>query len=525
MSRTYDAGDMARMKSHTATKAPNGLDKVLNQPEEQPRDSGFFATDSKHTSMNSTNALTPSSGGYQSSPAEGNTPSPVAITNDNGGQPLASPMSAMSVASMVSPTTAEHGIPTRNSAGYTNGDSRRESVSSSMYHNLGELRINGGASPFASQNPSSTSLQETLQQQRNPGERPTYTRFSNSYQPSTVRAPAEAYGGSNGKKAPAITGPAPGSIARAAEATKGQAWAFPEVEVQVQQRMPAARPSAEAASQVYESSRRSSMASIASSQFTTESRYPSSQRRLEDGMPAGEFNRLSRASSEFQGAGQTHHHHQLTRLQSEEASSPTGSAQPYSRTPELRVTHKLAERKRRTEMKELFERLAAKLPSDGRSTKSSKWETLSKACTEIDRMQAVNSSLQSQMVALQQHCQHRDMQLSQVDAVSKEHAMAKGELNDLKHEAGGLQHENANLKHEIAALRAALSNAGVNPPAPGLPMQWGPPQTNGHERQELPPIRSLPQVSNFTSTSQAMTGVEYPSQAIPSTGFGDRRPY
>lgn len=79
--------------------------------------------------------------------------------------------------------------------------------------------------------------------------------------------------------------------------------------------------------------------------------------------------------------------------------SENGKPTPYSRSPELRVSHKLAERKRRKEMKDLFDELRDQLPQD-RGMKASKWEILSKAIDFIAHMKQSHADMSREIEML-----------------------------------------------------------------------------------------------------------------------------
>ncbi|KAM0514592.1 hypothetical protein ACHAPE_006587 [Trichoderma viride] len=475
---------------------PAGLTNILNRDDQAPshtaaapqlRDSGFYSThdnSSKHTSAASFTVpgLSPAGSGYSS---VDKTPSPVA-TNMLPQSVVSPSASSMSVASMVSPSnvpvlhngadqrrfdlstsldTAHVSGPMLGEGFANNAASRRESVDSRINQGLSDMRL--GGSPYTSNNQSSTSIQNTLHAQRNPRpnlEALAHHRISNGYQPSAERNPETKVI----RTAPTITGPTTGHIARAAEPTKGQAWAFPAEEDDKGNKESS-----------YDESRRSSITeSIASSQFTIESRLPPGQRRLEDG---AEFSRMN--SSEFPPV---HHHSmqhkQLADLQAEESNGATGS-QPYSRTPELRVSHKLAERKRRTEMKELFDQLRDLMPQE-RGSKASKWEILTKAIAEHQR------------------------QAEHVRALQNHYNATIAENDVLRREMSGLRGDNTQLLAE-------LNRRSAPPPAPIVQPGYSSDHYASAPRTELPPLRSLN--NGIQNGPDSMTGVQY--EAPRSNGY------
>ncbi|RXK34862.1 hypothetical protein M231_07880 [Tremella mesenterica] len=171
---------------------------------------------------------------------------------------------------------------------------------------------------------------------------------------------------------------------------------------------------------------------------------------------------------------------------------PSGS-QPFARTPELRVSHKIAERKRRKEMKELFDELRDLLPSE-RGSKSSKWEILSKAIDHVTNMKNHNAEL-----------------IREIERTRRELDMARGGNGQFApYHTAPYAIPQAPLYPGIAAYPtpAAVSSAPATgaPPTPGIPI--GTP-TSG----SIPTGRQQsPQVSQHTAAQQQQTLKSSPSQ-------------
>jgi hypothetical protein len=159
----------------------------------------------------------------------------------------------------------------------------------------------------------------------------------------------------------------------------------------------------------------------------------------------------------------------------------------YSRTPELRISHKMAERKRRSEMKNLFDDLNAILPSSA-GGKSSKWEVLTKAIEHIH-------NLKKDLGHTSQLRHENDQLRMQVDNARR------------------MAEENRLLREETAVMWQGLRRIDPNNPhiygSYSNQLAHESQQANGHPGT-LPPI----QQNSWAHGPNVMQGVEYP-QAQP----------
>ncbi|WVR03134.1 hypothetical protein IAU60_000124 [Kwoniella sp. DSM 27419] len=156
--------------------------------------------------------------------------------------------------------------------------------------------------------------------------------------------------------------------------------------------------------------------------------------------------------------------------------------QPFSRSPELRVSHKLAERKRRKEMKELFDELRDELPSD-RGMKASKWEILSKAIDHVRSLKA-----------------NQDQMIREIDHLRREVDIARGGTGAYAH-SYPTYNLNTTYPHAQSSFNAAAAAAvaGAGTAASGASQQVG----QGQPQAQVPGQVQQPQQQQTQPLQQA----------------------
>ncbi|KAL9043102.1 MAG: hypothetical protein Q9214_003598 [Letrouitia sp. 1 TL-2023] len=356
----------------------------------------------------------------------------------------------------------------RDSQDFPPQESRRSSIGSQVNNGFTNLHLNGASSPYAgSTNQSQTSITTNLQRERGitpiaNGVRNSRTSGTSSMQPLSPLAPypGESRQAFSTRTAPIISANPMREVYNADKPTAGQPYAFPDPDLS----QPSSASADDPRSATALSRRDSDHASVASSVFTTDSRQPRANHRTADGekIPA------------------THHHtlqHRQVSQLTGESDSPDATS-PYSRTPALRASHKMAERKRRTEMKYLFDSLRSQIPAS-HGSKSSKWEILSKASEYIKSLENTCKANQAAHGQLNQ---------------------AANELEIIKRENESLRNENQRLYHEMNVYRETSRNM-VQPP---MPPHYG----GGPVPMATDPSRSLPPLTNGVHAS-SMQGVQY----------------
>lgn len=162
-------------------------------------------------------------------------------------------------------------------------------------------------------------------------------------------------------------------------------------------------------------------------------------------------------------------------------SVPEKKDTPFSRSPELRVSHKLAERKRRKEMRDLFDELREQLPAD-RGMKASKWEILSKA---VDYIQALKTQVTDASRTIEML--HRDL------------ALARGETPGNPQPWASSYH-NFNLPYVPHAAPAQTANAAASQQQATVPQAAAQPAPVV-QQQATQPAQPAPQAATQNATS------------------------
>ncbi|KAI9819611.1 MAG: hypothetical protein M1827_007061 [Pycnora praestabilis] len=374
----------------------------------------------------------------------------------------------------------------RGSGEFPPPDSRRSSIDSNMKNGMGQLAL-GASSPYQSQNASQTSIVNNLQRERGiPSSVENARGLRLSASSSLQQQPLSPLGRSRvgagnfnaGRVAPPImpttrqAWPNP----NAKNPTPGAPYAFPDPELAApgtMSRMSSSGDDEDRGQRDPYSRRNSAADSIGSSIFTSDSRLPPGQRRLDDDLPGVHHHQLQ--------------HRQVSGLMGEDQGEGANGTSPYSRTPELRVSHKMAERKRRSEMKDLFEELSRQLPSH-RGAKSSKWEILTKAIEHVKSLEC--------------HQERYKGDAHQLRAVHDENQALRDQNNRLNEEVHELrlrlQHQSSQQVQPQNQQPYTYSHFNT-PPLPSL--------SNDRSRTVLPPMNATAPLPR----SSSMQGIQYSS--------------
>ncbi|KAI5857846.1 hypothetical protein BZA05DRAFT_415232 [Tricharina praecox] len=399
-----------------------------SSPADGSRDSGNWSlTSSQRTSNISEVTLPPIDAHTRNSPGEQHNSNPLYSQT--------SPASAAFGASTTSLHSTHTTPPGNNHYHPHNGELPTPSPSasrrSSFDSRLGNLQLSSpvNGTPAASQislnstllNSNRDSLTSQMQRERgiqsnSPCQPPQHLSHDSSSQ-HPPHNPYSMHSGRSGvpRTAPPIVGSSrypygQASHPNAPSPTKGLPWAFPDPEI-----IEPGRPSDTATA-------RTSTSSLAGS--TASSIYGGSglvTPHVQHQMPPMMGMNGSMGGNSLPHIGAATHHHGLTSRRSSIIGESQQQTTPYSRTPELRVSHKLAERKRRKEMKDLFDELRESLPAE-RGGKSSKWEVLTKAIEFVNHQKDV----------IQDKTRQIDDMRNQMQRQQKELEAARAEVHQIR---------------------------------------------------------------------------------------------
>ncbi|CAF9920804.1 MAG: hypothetical protein GOMPHAMPRED_002141 [Gomphillus americanus] len=427
----------------------------------------------------------------------GSTSHPSADYSVPSSSALSSP--GFSAGNNVLPSINQAKEPNRESRDFPPQESRRSSIGSSVNQGMNSLAINGN-SPYnnTSANPSSVSLSQNLSRERGiPTTNGLRTSRSSAQLPMSPMPSHAEQRPAFGRVAPPIGRNPRSEVYNANEPIPGQAYAFPDAPDSQPGALPpkSSHGSRSNVTKIEEDMdvyphHESGHHSVASSIHTLDSRLPPGQRHLDDGNSTYQHSITS--------------DHQMRRTSGTESMTPEDTTQPYSRTPALRVSHKMAERKRRSEMKDLFENLRSQIPSN-QGSKSSKWEILTKASEYIKQLESAASS---------GHTNEKQLR------------MAFSDLDMTRRDNDGLRNENQRLAQELALLRGQQqqqqqqqqhpqSHPTAQPTPPqqstsiySAPQHYVPPPPPPPPAMN-DPARNLPPLNNMANNSSSMQGIQY----------------